>query len=40
MKIFIKKIEMWEWSLRERIGNEMKFWEVIDINIKKFIIKK
>lgn len=31
---------MWEWSSRERIGNEMKPWEVIDINIKKFITKK
>lgn len=34
MKMPIKKIEMWECSSREKLGNEMKIWKVIGIGIK------
>lgn len=39
MKTSIRKFEMWEYSSREKLGNEMKIWEVIGIDIKKITSK-
>lgn len=39
MKMSIKNFETWECSSRERLGNEVRIWEVIDIGIQKLSLK-
>lgn len=39
MKTSTKNFETWDCSSRDRLGNEMKIWEVIDIGLQKLSLK-